>query len=69
VIAHRLGSITHADNIVVLDRGRVVEQGRQDDLVANGGLYASMWASYEAGTTRQDEQIARGAVGSDEVAR
>ncbi len=69
VIAHRLGSITHADNIVVLDRGRVVEQGRQDELVANGGLYASMWASYEAGTTRQDEKIALGAVGSDEVAR
>ena len=69
VIAHRLGSITHADNIVVLDRGRVVEQGRQDELVARGGLYASMWASYEAGTTRQDEEIARGAVTSSEAAR
>lgn len=65
VIAHRLGTITHADNIVVLDRGRVVEQGRHEELLAKGGLYSAMWASYEAGTTRQDEKIARGAAGDD----
>jgi len=48
VIAHRLGSIVGADNIVVLDAGRVVEQGRHDELLARGGQYARMWASYTA---------------------
>ena len=48
VIAHRLGSITGADNIVVLDAGRVAEQGRHDELLDRGGQYARMWASYTA---------------------
>jgi ATP-binding cassette subfamily B protein IrtA len=48
VIAHRLGSIVSADNIVVLDAGRVAEQGRHDELLQRGGQYARMWASYTA---------------------
>lgn len=43
MIAHRLYSIKHADSIVVLDEGRVAEQGVHDDLVAAGGLYAHLW--------------------------
>ena len=43
MIAHRLYSVKGADRIVVLDGGRVVEQGRHDDLVAAGGLYAHLW--------------------------
>lgn len=50
VIAHRLGSITNADSIVVLDGGSVVEQGRHDDLVARGGRYAAMWRAWCAGS-------------------
>jgi ATP-binding cassette subfamily B (MDR/TAP) protein 1 len=44
VIAHRLSTIRGADKIVVIDKGAVVEMGKHDDLVAKGGLYATLWA-------------------------
>ncbi|SEH32907.1 ABC transporter ATP-binding protein [Magnetospirillum fulvum] len=43
VVAHRLHTIRHADQILVLDRGRLVEQGRHEALLAQGGLYAELW--------------------------
>ncbi|WP_147458071.1 ABC transporter ATP-binding protein, partial [Pseudomonas savastanoi] len=43
VIAHRLHNIQHADQILVMDRGRIVEQGRHDELLARQGLYARLW--------------------------
>jgi ATP-binding cassette subfamily B protein len=43
VIAHRLSTVVDADNILVMDRGIVVEQGTHDELLSKEGLYASMW--------------------------
>jgi ABC-type transport system involved in Fe-S cluster assembly fused permease/ATPase subunit len=43
VIAHRLSTIVGADEILVLDKGVIVERGRHAQLLAHGGLYASMW--------------------------
>ena len=42
VIAHRLSTIRNADLIVVMDKGQVVEQGKHDELIAKGGLYATL---------------------------
>lgn len=43
VIAHRLGTIRNADNIIVLGDGKVAEQGTHDELLERGGKYAEMW--------------------------
>lgn len=47
VIAHRLSTVMEADQILVLEKGRVVERGRHDELIATGGLYSELF-------TRQD---------------
>ena len=44
IIAHRLSTVMNADEILVLDTGRVIERGKHADLLAQGGRYAQMWA-------------------------
>jgi ATP-binding cassette subfamily B protein len=48
VIAHRLSTVVGADQIVVLDAGRVAERGTHAELLASGGLYAELWARQAA---------------------
>ncbi|SIO49241.1 ATP-binding cassette, subfamily B, multidrug efflux pump [Rhodovulum sp. ES.010] len=48
-IAHRLSTIAHMDRIVVLDDGRIVEEGRHAELLARNGLYARFWARQSGG--------------------
>jgi ATP-binding cassette, subfamily B, heavy metal transporter len=47
-IAHRLSTIADADLIVVLENGQVTEQGTHDELLAQAGRYAAMWARQSA---------------------
>jgi ATP-binding cassette subfamily B protein len=44
VIAHRLSTVIHADTILVMDKGQIVERGTHLTLLAAGGLYAGLWA-------------------------
>ena len=49
IIAHRLSQITNCDKIVVIDKGTVSEIGTHDELIANGGFYSKLYASYISG--------------------
>jgi len=43
IVAQRLSTVMHADQIIMLDKGRIVEQGTHDELVRQGGRYANLW--------------------------
>jgi ATP-binding cassette subfamily B multidrug efflux pump len=56
-IAHRLSTIAQMDRILVLDEGRIVEDGSHDALLARGGLYAQFWARQSGGFLKLEEKV------------
>ncbi|MBY6201694.1 ABC transporter ATP-binding protein/permease [Maritalea mobilis] len=57
-IAHRLSTLSEMDRIIVLDAGRIVEDGTHQDLLAQGGLYARYWSRQSGGFIQSDEAAA-----------
>ena len=57
VIAHRLSTIINADEIIVLDRGRIVERGRHAELLAKNGLYADMWHRQQEAAAEAERKV------------
>ncbi|MCC5967909.1 MAG: ABC transporter ATP-binding protein, partial [Natronohydrobacter sp.] len=53
-IAHRLSTIAAMDRLVIMDEGRIIEQGRHEDLLEQGGLYARLWARQSGGFLLDD---------------
>ncbi|HZB93835.1 MAG TPA: metal ABC transporter permease, partial [Stellaceae bacterium] len=54
VIAHRLSTVVNADEILVLDQGRIVERGKHASLLAQSGIYAAMWARQQQEDAERD---------------
>jgi ATP-binding cassette subfamily B multidrug efflux pump len=55
-IAHRLSTIAALDRLVVMDQGRIVEQGTHRELLAQGGVYAGLWAHQSGGFLGEDRE-------------
>jgi ABC-type multidrug transport system fused ATPase/permease subunit len=67
VVAHRLSTIVNADRIVVIDDGRIVEEGRHEDLLHSGGLYHRLYMmQFKNGEAVQQNDPALSTTGEEE---
>jgi ATP-binding cassette subfamily B multidrug efflux pump len=64
-IAHRLSTIAAMDRLVVMDQGRIVEEGDHRSLLAQGGLYARLWAHQSGGFLGDQHERGVGQVGEE----
>jgi ATP-binding cassette subfamily B protein len=55
VVAHRLSTVARMDRLIVMDRGRVIEQGRHEELLARQGVYARLWRHQSGGFLDADD--------------
>ena len=58
VIAHRLSTVVHADQILVMDHGRIIERGTHAELLAHRGAYAAMWDIQSREQAKADAALA-----------
>src|SRR3984957_3742183 len=65
IIAHRLSTVVHADEILVLDKGAIAERGTHDGLLARGGIYAALW-SRQRGVAAAQETLRRAEIETDD---
>jgi ATP-binding cassette subfamily B protein len=56
VIAHRLSTLLHMDRILVVDKGKIMEDGTHKDLLAKGGLYKTLWDAQVGGFLPEKER-------------
>jgi ATP-binding cassette subfamily B protein len=56
MIAHRLSTVVDADQILVLEAGRIVERGNHRELLARGGVYAAMWARQQEAARLESQE-------------
>ncbi|MFL9873351.1 ABCB family ABC transporter ATP-binding protein/permease [Paraburkholderia megapolitana] len=67
IIAHRLSTVVHAEQIIVMDRGRIVERGTHAELLRADGLFAQMWALQQQRAALPDEAAEAAAVNGGEA--
>jgi ATP-binding cassette subfamily B protein len=67
IIAHRLSTVVHADEILVLDKGVIAERGKHEDLLTLGGLYAGLWSRQREADAAEEALRRAGAADEEEA--